>query len=725
MSMGLRDHAFRRAYHKPEDDIAEGFYLPAVASALRYDRAVGFFSSTVFLLAWPSLKAFAGAGGKMRLICSPILSDDDHEALREGYSERAEAEAGEAAAESFRQLLASESLHKPAVVLASLVAAGVIECKIAWVGPEAGGRPKRLFHDKVGILTDAQGDQVAFKGSMNETWPGLARDGNLESVDVFAGWRDDGELSRVRDEAAYFERLWNDTWPGVTVRPFPQTAREAIVSAADAGRWPEFVDEICLDLERAAKWSAEAGKADGRTPRPHQVAALEAWEGRGRRGIFEHATGSGKTFTALCAMGDGFRRRETPLVLVPSDLLLHQWQGEMRGAFGPDGLQLMLCGAGHDRWKAGAGLRSWTRPWSGGPPRAVLATLQTASREEFRGLCVQGDHIFMVADEAHRLGAPGARRLFELETGPRLGLSATPVRAGDPAGTAALMDYFGGVVPPPFTLADAIAAQTLTPYAYHVHTVRLDPDEREAWDKITERFRKLYARLASGGDLDDDLSAGLKLLLIQRARIIKGARAKAAMAAAVLQRHYRPGQRWIVYCDDQGQLAEVKSALRTAGVRDLYEYHSAMEGDREATLNAFNERGGVVVSIRCLDEGIDIPTVSHALILASSRNPREFIQRRGRVLRRAPGKVLAHLHDVLVVPEITDADDPGAAVLKGELARAIEFGQHAINPAAVTDLKRLAAAAGLDWQDLTAEGFETDDDDAGSNAGFLTETNLA
>ena len=459
--MRLRDHPFQRAYHKPEDDIATAFYLPAVRSSVRYDRAVGFFSSTVFLLAWPSLKAFAEAGGKMRLICSPVLSDEDHEALREGYSERAEVAAGEAVAEAFQRLLLSEGLHKPAVVLASLVAAGVIECKIAWVGPEAGGRPKRLFHDKVGILTDADGDQLAFKGSMNETWPGLSRDGNLESVDVFAGWRDAGELSRVRDEAAYFDRLWNDAWPGVTVRSFPETARESIVSAADAGRWPELVDEICLDLEKAARWSAEAGKPDGRTPRPHQIHALDAWEARGRRGLFEHATGSGKTFTALCAIGDALRRRETPLVLVPSDLLLKQWQTELTETFASDGLQLMICGAGHDRWKGGSGLRSWTRPSSGGAPRAVLATLQTASREEFRGLCVQGDHLFLVADEAHRLGAPAARRLFDLDTGPRLGLSATPVRAGDPEGTAALMSYFEGVVPPPFTLADAIDAQNL------------------------------------------------------------------------------------------------------------------------------------------------------------------------------------------------------------------------------------------------------------------------
>lgn len=705
----LRDHDFKRAYHKPEDDVAEGFYLPAVRDSLNYDRAVGFFSSTIFLIAWPSLKAFVSAGGKMRLICSPILSEADHEALREGYSERAELAAGRAIAESFRELMATDGFAKPAVVLASLVAAGVIDCKIAWVGEEAGGRPKRLFHDKVGILADGHGDRVAFKGSMNETWPGLARDGNLESVDVFASWRDEGEGLRVVDEAEYFEKVWEDKWPGITVRSLPDTAREAIVSASDAGRWPEFVDEICLEMEQAARWSAEAGRADGRKPHPHQVAALDAWEARGRRGILKHATGSGKTFTALCAIGDALGRREIPLVLVPSELLLKQWEGELRGAFGAAGLQLMVCGGGSGRWREAARLRTWSRPGEGAAS-AILATIQTASSDEFRGLIVGGDHLFMVADEVHRLGATGASQILTLSTGPRLGLSATPERAGDPVGTAALMGYFGGIVPPPFGLEDAIRAKALTPYAYNVHTVSLESDERAEWIKATDEFRRLYARsMSGGGDGSEGFSARLKLLLIRRARIVKGARAKVALAGQILRADYRPGQRWIVYCDDQGQLGQVKRSISAAGIDDVYEYHSAMVGDRDRTLQVFGERGGVIVSIRCLDEGVDIPSVTHALILASSKNPREFIQRRGRVLRRFPGKALAHLHDVIVAPETDDDDSMGGSILKGELSRVIEFGSHAVNPGAVADLRRLAAAAGFDWAALIESGFETDE----------------
>ena len=396
-------------------------------------------------------------------------------------------------------------------------------------------------------------------------------------------------------------------------------------------------------------------------------------------------------------------------MLVPSELLLKQWEGELRGTFNDAGLQLMICGGGYSRWRDGGRLRTWTRPGDGAP-RAVLATVQTGSTEEFRGLCVGGGHLFMVADEVHRLGADGTRRLLTLDTGPRLGLGATPERAGDPDGTAALMEYFGGIVPPPFGIEDAIKAHALTPYAYNVHTVRLEDDERTAWVEATDEFRRLYARsMAGSGGVSESLSARLKLLLIRRARIVKSARAKVALAAEVLAGVYQRGQRWIVYCDDQSQLAAVKQSISSVGIADVYEYHSAMPGDRSRTLQVFDERGGGVVSIRCLDEGVDIPSVSHALILASSKNPREFIQRRGRVLRRSPGKSLAYLHDVVVAPEVDDEDAMGGAILKAELARAIEFGTHAINPGAVADLRRLAAAAGLDSRTLTEIGFETDD----------------
>lgn len=710
----LRDLDLKQAYHKPEDDIACEFYLPCLANARQYNRAVGYFSSAVYALAWTSLREFVSNDGKIRLICSPVLSEADSNALYEGYSARAEAEQADLIIGEFRRLLSTSGTVKPARVLAALVALGVVDIQIAWVGSEADGKSRRLFHDKVGIFQDDTGDVVVFKGSMNETWAGLSLDGNLESVDVFLSWSSDRERERVEDEQGYFERLWDGQFPGVIIHPLPEVARNELISAADVEHWEELVDEICVEINTGQRW-APANPKDFRKPRPHQVAALDAWEERGRRGIFMHATGSGKTFTALCAIDDSINHGEVPIVLVPSDLLLQQWAEELRKMFGPLGLRLLICGGGYYKWRTQGHLRQWSRPSLPGGPRIILSTVQTASSDAFLSLCAQGPHIFLIADEVHRLGARDAQNVLTLDTGPRLGLSATPERAGDPQGTNAILDYFEGIVPPPFTLGDAIASGALTPYAYHIHRVYLTEEEQEKWSKQTAEIKKLYARSQGGSETDQKLQDLLKSKLIQRARIVKSAEAKVEAAVRIVTEHYRRGSRWIVYCDDQEQLNEVLAALRKELGSGVYEYHTEMRGDRDKTLRLFDQAGGVVVSIRCLDEGVDIPSVDTALILASSRNPREYVQRRGRVLRRYEGKSLARIHDVLVTPRIDPDERPDTAIVEGEIARAIEFGKSALNPSCIADLERLAIEHGLDQDKLRTVGVEEDAADEGES----------
>ena len=705
--MSLAALPLRPTYHKPEDDIASDFYLPCMAVSTAYDRAVGYFSSAIYALAWKSLVQFVENQGRMRLICSPVLTAADSEAMRAGYAAREDHAQGLLLVEEIQKLLGVASTSKPAKVLATLVALGAVDIRIAWVGEQVAGRPKRIFHDKVGIFSDAIGNVVAFKGSMNETWPGLALDGNLESVDVFVSWAGEREAARVREERDYFNRLWANDFPGVVTIALPDVAKDALVAASDPDHWRELVQEIVIDLTADGPWTPDR-RAGARRPRPHQIEALDNWKTLGRRGILEHATGSGKTFTALCAIGDALNRGEIPLILVPSDLLLSQWSKELRTTFGFSGLRLLLCGGGHSDWRVDGRLRAWTRP-ANGAPKIVLATTQTASSAEFLQMCRDGPHLFLVADEVHRLGAAIARSVFELNCGPRLGLSATPVRAGDPEGTAAIMEYFGGVVPPPFTLKDAIASGALTPYAYNVQAVSLEADEQASWDTITKRVRQLVAR-SPNPDESTPVHAQIKLLLIQRARIVKSARKKVSAATEIVQANYSRGQRWIVYCDDQSQLREVRDSLRSHGVSDVFEYHTAMSGDASATLKLFEAHGGIVVSIRCLDEGVDIPSVSHALILASSKNPREFIQRRGRVLRRSPGKRISQIFDVLVAPASGGSEPPETKVLEGEIARALEFGRNAVNPGCITDLERLAISYGIDQAAVFGIGIEEDED---------------
>ena len=148
--------------------------------------------------------------------------------------------------------------------------------------------------------------------------------------------------------------------------------------------------------------------------------------------------------------------------------------------------------------------------------------------------------------------------------------------------------------------------------------------------------------------------------------------------------------------------------IRVEGVNPI-EYHTGMEGNRDATLDWFREFGGILVSIKCLDEGVDIPAVTHALILASSQNPRQFIQRRGRVLRKAPGKHLADIHDAIVVPVSMDDEPEQLSLLKSELLRAIEFSNSALNKSAGAELREIARKMGFDPEESGNDGMEEEE----------------
>ena len=162
-------------------------------------------------------------------------------------------------------------------------------------------------------------------------------------------------------------------------------------------------------------------------------------------------------------------------------------------------------------------------------------------------------------------------------------------------------------------------------------------------------------------------------------------------------------QRWIIYCEDKEQLHDVLTEISTIPNVDAYEYYADMPGDRNATLNYFNDCGGVIVSIKCLDEGVDIPATTHAIILASSQNPREFIQRRGRILRRYTGKYYSWLYDAVVVPDFSDKDDAIRRndIVATELTRCIQFGMWSKDPSCITQLRIIAVKHSIDDTLLT------------------------
>jgi superfamily II DNA or RNA helicase len=555
-----------------------------------------------------------------------------------------------------------------------------------------------IFHEKLGIFEDLEGNRVSFRGSSNETWSGWHSTGNHEAFEVFRSWVDDGEASRVARHAAYFDDLWLGHVKDVDCMPLPRLARQYLQALARPS----------LD---ALMSESKTSIAPPRRPLKHQSDAIADWNAKGRRGILKHATGSGKTFTALCALQDHLDGSRCALILVPSQLLAAQWITEIRREI--DNVTILAAGAGNTGWRAKGRVESFSTAAHEIGKRVIVATLQTACKEEFLRRLQGGPHLMVVCDEVHRAGSRIFSDVFSIHAGPRLGLSATPERFGDPEGTARLFNYFGAILEPIFTLRDAISAKRLVPYEYYPHTVQLTANEEEEWQQLSERIGREIA--SSGCAMNSNTSNtplpdSIKLLLIKRARISKKARNKVPLACDILRLNYRPGERWLVYCEDTDQLYAVSQALRAISI-DTMEYHSSMGGEPSDTLSWFKQFGGVLVSIRCLDEGVDIPEISHALILASSKNPREFIQRRGRVLRTAPQKHLAVVHDAIVVPGSRQPEPDSLSLVKSELARAVEFSRSSLNTSAHTELLALAVGLGIDPTAFANVGLEDDDNE--------------
>lgn len=685
-TLGLDAH-----YRTGERDPVGGFYQPCLSAANRYARAVGYFRSSIFSIIGQPFLEFARRGGTARLVCSPSITEDDAQAIASGYVSRDEAIA-QAIDRDILELLSDPALGSRTKLLATLIQCGTLDIRLAVRSNGTG-----IYHEKIGIFTDGVGERVSFLGSANETWSAWHSQGNHESIEVFREWVSSAESERVQTHASHFERLWDGMVSGIDTVAFPEAQRKKLLTTAtnslddvDVG----FTDEPIAPTARRRK------------PMEHQLAAIAAWETAGRHGVFEHATGSGKTFTAITAIKKHLATDQPVIVLVPSQLLLEQWRREIEEEI-PDSTVLM-CGGGHTKWKSNGKLRAHTSP-DLGMNRVVLTTMQTAATDSFLNGVYGGDHLMIVADEIHQIGSPFNARAMALESGAALGLSATPIRYGDPEGTANIFKRFGPVLPPPITLQDAINSGRLVNYEYHPHPVNLSEDEAENWKKLTKQISFELAKSKKAINGNGGLTDNAKMLLIQRSRIAKKAQIKPGLAAGIICKAYEEGQRWLVYCEDSDQLTQTMDLLAVGGLRPI-EYHSSMEGNRPAALEWFTRFGGVLVSIKCLDEGIDIPAVSHAFILASSQNPRQFIQRRGRVLRKSGEKLLAVIHDAIVVP-VDPANEPEQiSLLKAEMIRALQFADSALNKGAGSRLRLLALSMGITVDDAPQIGIEEEEE---------------
>lgn len=653
-------------YRSDRHDLIEDFYLPCLARSTLYCRAVGYFSSSSMVAVARGLTALIRGSGKMRLIASPHLSAEDIEAIAKGLKQREEIVTNSllSVLETEFESIAGDRF----ACLAWLLGQGVLEIKLAI--------PKNiqnfgLYHEKLGLFADADGNSIAFTGSANESYSSLID--NFECIDVFRSW-EEGEKQRAERKAENFERLWHNKTDNLDIIDFPEAAERSLLrfrpsSPPTEPRKPGRVKEAKSDYNVSSPLKIN--------PKPRQSEAVNAWIAADRRGILAMATGSGKTIAALAA-ASRIKNLELIVIGAPTREIVTQWIEELtyRTTYA---FPVEAIGESR-RWREllfrKLRLINHNVLSSGRLPAIVVGTYGELTKAPIAALIEDAGGLpresLLIADEVHATGSGIFRRILREDFPYRLGLSATPLRAYDEEGTETVLDYFGGIVYE-FGLEEAIKAGILCEYDYYVYVTSLDESEHD-------RFRQLTAKIRRGLSREDGEREKINQLLIQRARIIKAAGSKLEVIDRIVRDHTL--QQALIYCADISQATAISSRLARRGLRVAR--YSSLESDRSELLDRLAlGHLDALVAVKCLDEGVDIPAVSQGIILASDASPRQFIQRRGRILRAATNKDKATLIDVLVVPPIIDGQ---VKLIESEIQRVIEFARSAKNQASVISM---------------------------------------
>lgn len=669
-------------YILPKDPVTKDVLIPALGASHSLDVMMGYFSSGSFAEIAPGLATFLrNSDAPLRMIVSPFLTAGDFFTLTKNDEELTRL--------AQRILIEDipdedEFVRHTLECLAWLITQGRLLIKIA-VMRDA------LFHPKVWLFQDGQ-NRAALHGSTNFTKTGLS--GNKEQLTLSRDWKGDEAIFHIERLSQEFDDLWSGGDRDCYVVPLPDAIERKIVE--------QYKFEVMPDEGKfTSLWQKAHGLEEPIDDMPpskaeliipdylvyetgefaHQGEAVEGWVANGRRGILEMATGSGKTITSMICATKLQDETESLLVIIsaPYRPLIEQWCGEIQ-EFGVVPINLTTSGGPEKR---GREIKQAGRRLRMGLSRVevLVVSNNTLCTEAFiKQVSEVKAEKLLIADECHNLGAENfidnPPQIFDF----RLGLSATPVRQYDEEGTDALIAYFGDICFS-FTLEQAIG-KCLTEYDYHVYFVELTDDEMDEWIELTDKIASNAWKLKAGKS-----DPYLENLLRLRRLVLETANGKLGILADLVDAEgTRTIKYTLVYATDKKpeQLDQVNQLLQSRGIlfRQLTSEETKSREKTQKILSTFQDGGiQVLTAKRVLDEGVNIPQVKQAYVLASTTVKRQWVQRRGRLLRmcKAIGKTHAIIHDFVVLPPGTSAStveslDPDARKLvRSELERVWEF----------------------------------------------------
>lgn len=672
--MTFKEFAIEKSYiNRGSNNFLDSLLKPALREAAYYRRSVGFFSSSVFSLLLNSLPSFIRNNGKIHLIVSPELSNDDIKAIQLGYEKKSDLLNRRFLEDFDAEIRLFDDVGLD--TLAELVARGILDVKVASVKNDFG-----IYHDKLGILTDKVGNNVVFYGSPNSSANAYLN--NYEKIRVVRDWIQ-GEGEAVRDEISEFDSMWENRNPYLEVFDFMESVKECIlVVKEERSRGNKVKDPIELY--------------------DYQKDAIQAWVDKGFRGFYVMATGTGKTWTAIYSAKRLLEEHKCLIVIAaPYKHLVRQWAEDVNKLF-PDA-ETVLISSENPQWYTISKRLVLSQQYHPEKQIILITTIKSFYSAKFEKVInLSDEEKLLIVDEAHRFTQRPENLMRAYSY--MLGLSATPINGKQNESGIALLDFFGGLAYN-LPIEEALERNFLVHYNYFPVYVTATSAEEENFNAISSNM---------AGCFRDGV-------LIDRERFVKYVRARLrimGMAEEKLARiktfvdQIKEKDHFVVYCGD-GRLFDeqdeeirhiqfVQNQMDDMGIRTSQFTANENMDRRMELVDMFNKQEiDALVAIRCLDEGINIPSIKSALILSSNDDYREFVQRRGRILRKYKGKKSADIYDVVVLPS---AMCPKMAII--ELRRYYEYAKLALNKEErLAELQTLLSQYGLRLEDIM---FNTD-----------------
>ena len=624
MSFRDVDSVIKPSYNSANDDIVETFYNIALSESVRYDRISGFFNSTSLAIAASGVDKFIKNNGKMRLICGAKLDKDDLDSINNS--------------DDLKDLIHKEFLRdynsvrdelvkNHVKVLGWMVANDYLDIRIGINRKSDGGYDNSMLHSKIGIMYDEYDDSILFNGSVNETAYGWRN--NIESLKVFKSWKNSEFMD---DDIRDFEEFWKGDNSALEIFAVPDATKRKLIEIA-----PKSKEEV-LNLPLNSK----------PTLRDYQDKALKNWVNNNYNGIFSMATGTGKTITALSCF-EYLKNRKSNLLTVivcPQKHLISQWESNL-DKFNFKG-EVLIASGDNNKWRQE--LSSYVGDLISGicDSLVVFTSFDTFSNPEFidKVEFYDGDK-FLIVDEAHGIGSFEFRKGFDANYSYKLGLSATPEVEDDFERNDFVFGQFGGVIYE-YSLKKAIDNNFLTPYDYFPEFINLNEVELKKYLKYSNDIANIL-RKENKMTLKDEIA--LKKIAKKRRDLINSAEEKYVFLKQFLKEN-QDIKDLIIYCTGE-QLPHVRNIL------DEFDIPNMKFTGKESS--------------------VDVPSTQTALLMASTLNSRQHIQRRGRVLRKSPGKEKANIYDLIVFPEINGQSDDILRILKNEQKRYDEYAKLATN----------------------------------------------